>query len=76
MHDFEFFFCICIKTVHIVTTFSTFSLENLTLLENNHVKTAASYMVLSVVCCIIGVKIGRMMAAGVYLMLAGQPVYA
>ena len=58
------------------TTFSTFSLENLTLLENNHVKTAASYMVLSVVCCIIGVKIGRMMAAGVYLMLASQPVHA
>ena len=41
------------------TTFSTFSLETLTLIENGHIPTACGYAGLSVVCCVIGVFIGK-----------------
>lgn len=47
------------------TTFSTFSLESLTLLEQGKVAEGVLYMVLSVVCCIIGVIAGRMLASTV-----------
>ena len=43
------------------TTFSTFSLETYDLLNRGHYKTAAAYMVLSMVLCLVGV------AAGFYL---------
>lgn len=41
------------------TTFSTFSLENLNLIESGHSLTATIYMVLSVLLCIAGVWLGR-----------------
>lgn len=40
------------------TTFSTFSLETLTLIEQNKIVTASAYAVVSVILCIIGVWIG------------------
>lgn len=49
------------------TTFSTFSLENLTLLEKGHTAAAASYMMLSVGFCVIGVKIGKILADAFYM---------
>lgn len=44
------------------TTFSTFSLEAMTLLEQRHYAAAGSYMLLSVVCCLIGILLGRRIA--------------
>ncbi len=41
------------------TTFSTFSLETLTLLENHNFATAAGYIAASLVLCIAGVWIGQ-----------------
>lgn len=41
------------------TTFSTFSLETITLLENNHIKMSICYTVLSVFICLIGILIGK-----------------
>ena len=41
------------------TTFSTFSLETLTLFENSHYITGCLYAVLSLICCVAGVAIGR-----------------
>lgn len=41
------------------TTFSTFSLETLTLIEEKHAVTACLYAGTSVVLCIAGVWIGR-----------------
>lgn len=41
------------------TTFSTFSLETLTLLERNQKEYAAVYILLSVAGCIIGVWFGK-----------------
>jgi CrcB protein len=44
------------------TTFSTFSLEALTLIENQQYWQGGLYMVLSVFCCLIGVIIGKRIA--------------
>ncbi len=41
------------------TTFSTFSLESLSLFEQGHVYMGMLYIVLSVVGCIIGVFLGK-----------------
>lgn len=41
------------------TTFSTFSLETLNRLEQKDYAVGAAYAVLSLVCCVIGVWIGR-----------------
>ena len=41
------------------TTFSTFSLETLTLLEKGKWLLGGSYMVLSVVLCLLGVALGE-----------------
>ena len=40
------------------TTFSTFSLEAYTLMEQGHIKMSLLYIVLSVVCCLAGVTAG------------------
>lgn len=45
------------------TTFSTFSLEAYTLLENKSYFIGVLYIVLSVICCIIGIFCGRKIAA-------------
>ena len=42
------------------TTFSTFSLETLTLLENDMIFIAIIYALISVVGCIVGVYLGKM----------------
>ena len=42
------------------TTFSTFSLETLTLLENDVIFIAIVYALISVVGCIMGVYLGKM----------------
>lgn len=42
------------------TTFSTFSLETLTLLENGMIFMAIIYVLISVVGCIMGVYLGKM----------------
>lgn len=44
------------------TTFSTFSLEAFQLLETGHTALGITYMVCSVVCCIIGVAGGYALA--------------
>lgn len=44
------------------TTFSTFSLEAYTLLENKSYFMGGSYIVLSVICCIIGIFFGQKIA--------------
>ncbi|MFR1113224.1 MAG: fluoride efflux transporter CrcB [Blautia sp.] len=49
------------------TTFSTFSQESVTLLENQQVKTASVYMVLSVLCCVLGVTLGKWIGGIVFL---------
>ena len=41
------------------TTFSTFSLETITLLENGQIAMGILYMMLSVLGCLIGVLIGK-----------------
>ena len=41
------------------TTFSTFSLESLTLLEKGRYALGGLYMVLSAVLCLIGILLGR-----------------
>ena len=41
------------------TTFSTFSLESLSLLEKGRWLLGGSYMVLSVVLCLLGVALGE-----------------
>ena len=41
------------------TTFSTFSLESLSLLEDKKYGVASVYIGLSVLCCILGVMIGK-----------------
>ena len=45
------------------TTFSTFSLETLTLFENGSLATGSLYAVLSFICCIIGVWLGKITAS-------------
>jgi len=47
------------------TTFSTFSLESYTLLQNRKYLLGSGYMLLSVVCCLIGVLCGRRLAMAV-----------
>lgn len=44
------------------TTFSTFSLESYTLLHNKKYITGSAYMLLSVICCLAGVLLGRKLA--------------
>lgn len=44
------------------TTFSTFSLETLTLLEDKSYVAGSSYIVLSIICCLIGLACGRKLA--------------
>lgn len=44
------------------TTFSTFSLEAFNLLENKSYFMGVSYIVLSVICCVIGIFCGRKIA--------------
>lgn len=45
------------------TTFSTFSLESYQLLENKSYVLAGLYILLSVVCCIVGILFGKKLAA-------------
>ena len=44
------------------TTFSTFSLETITLIEGGQYGIAAGYMALSLAACIAGVFAGRLLA--------------
>ena len=44
------------------TTFSTFSLETLELIERGSYIEGGAYVTLSVVCCIVGVLLGRKLA--------------
>ena len=46
------------------TTFSTFSLESLTLLENGRPGLFALYALLSVALCLVGVWLGKGMVSG------------
>jgi len=46
------------------TTFSTFSLESLTLLENGRTGLFALYTLLSVALCLVGVWLGKGMVSG------------
>ncbi len=46
------------------TTFSTFSLESLTLLENGRTGLFALYVLLSVALCLVGVWLGKGMVSG------------
>lgn len=45
------------------TTFSTFSLEAFQLLENKQYAAGGAYVLLSCVCCIVGILCGRKLAA-------------
>ena len=47
------------------TTFSTFSLEAWTLLEQGKMLSGGLYIALSVICCLAGVCLGRMIAVQV-----------
>jgi CrcB protein len=47
------------------TTFSTFSLESYTLIENGHTMMAGVYTLLSVVLCLLGIWLGMKMAGNV-----------
>lgn len=49
------------------TTFSTFSLETLNLLEQGHVLEAGSYVFCSVVLCVIGVFFGKLLAMRLFV---------
>lgn len=49
------------------TTFSTFSLEAWNLLENKQYAVGGLYVVLSCVCCIVGIICGRKLAAMIRL---------
>lgn len=44
------------------TTFSTFSLESLTLIQEGHIMSAAIYILLSVLCCIAALAAGLWLA--------------
>lgn len=48
------------------TTFSTFSLESVTLIENHQVRTAALYIVFSILCCVVGVLLGKWIGMKVF----------
>lgn len=47
------------------TTFSTFSLETFGLIEESHYAMAGLYAISSVVVCVLGVCVGRMIARAV-----------
>ena len=49
------------------TTFSTFSLETLNLLEQGHLLEAGSYVFCSVVLCVIGVFFGKLLAMRLFV---------
>ena len=49
------------------TTFSTFSLEAFNLLDNKQYTSGGLYIVLSVVCCILGILCGKKLASVVKL---------
>ena len=49
------------------TTFSTFSLEAFNLLDNKQYTLGGLYIVLSVVCCILGILCGKRLASVVKL---------
>ena len=44
------------------TTFSTFSLEAFSLIENHKIALGGFYIVVSVVLCIVGIMLGRQLA--------------
>ena len=44
------------------TTFSTFSLEAMTLIDNKSYVAAGVYILMSVACCLLGVYCGRKLA--------------
>ena len=46
------------------TTFSSFSLESLNLVRNGELMSAGSYIMASVLCCLIGVWLGHITALG------------
>ena len=48
------------------TTFSTFSLETLTLLESGRVPAGCLYMALSLGLCVLGVALGRGLCAALF----------
>lgn len=48
------------------TTFSTFSLETLNLLEGGQVTLGIGYAAVSVVCCVVGVVAGRLLVRAVF----------
>ena len=48
------------------TTFSTFSLESYTLLKAGRRRAAALYILLSVGLCLLGVWLGRLLAARIF----------
>ena len=48
------------------TTFSTFSLESVTLIENHQVRTAVLYIVFSILCCVVGVLLGKWIGMKVF----------
>ena len=50
-----------------LTTFSTFSLEALALLESGKIVLGSIYIALSVILCIAGVFLGRMLAVKCFL---------
>ena len=52
------------------TTFSTFSLEAINLIENKLYFTGGAYMILSVLCCLVGVAIGRKVALHTSLIMS------
>lgn len=54
------------------TTFSAFSLETLNLLESGKYATGALYACGSVVVCLVGVALGRLMVRGVRAALTGS----
>jgi CrcB protein len=47
------------------TTFSSFSLETVTLIERGQVLSAAAYVLLSVVVCLAGLYLGLLVTRGV-----------
>lgn len=52
-----------------ITTFSTFSLETLTLLEDGFYALAVVYAMISVIGCIIGVYLGRIIVQLKHIMM-------
>ena len=50
------------------TTFSTFSLEAVNLIENKLYFTGGAYMILSVLCCLAGVVLGKKAALHTFSM--------